>query len=277
MGEKHADHTDEVSRYYTESFDESKRLTDGFGQLERTRTEELIARFLPKQPSVVLDIGGASGAYSFYMAGMGHEVHLVDIVPKHIAQAKTKSNEQGASQLASMRVGDARALEFPDGAADVMMMHGPLYHLTEKADRKRTLLEARRVLRPGGVLLAFAITRYAGAIYSISQGLIYDADYLRMIRHEVEMGLRTDPPNWVNTLPNAYFHLPQELRGEVEEAGMTCEVVLGVVGPVWLVPEIDSAWEKPAKRESMLTMARLLEHEPVLGPRMLAVGRKPVA
>jgi ubiquinone/menaquinone biosynthesis C-methylase UbiE len=237
----------------------------------------LIARFLPKQRSVVLDIGGASGVYSFYMAGLGHEVHLVDIVPKHIAQAKAKSNAYGMPRLASMRVGDARAIEFPDGAADCVLMHGPLYHLTENTERKRAIQEAYRVLCPGGVVLAFAITRYAGAIYGICKGLIYGADYMRMIRREVETGLRTNPPDGAKTLPNAFFHLPQELRAEVEAAGMTCDTVLGVVGPAWLVPEIDNAWENLAKRESMLKMARLLEHEPVLGPRMLAVGRKPVA
>ena len=42
------DKTDAMIRYYSESHDESKRLTDGFGRLERARTEELLARFLPK-------------------------------------------------------------------------------------------------------------------------------------------------------------------------------------------------------------------------------------
>ena len=105
--------TAEIISHYTESYDESKRLTDGFGQLERARTLELIARFLPEQPSVVLDVGGASGTYSFSIAGLGHEVHLIDIVPKHIEQAKARSREPGAPTLAGMRVGDARALDEP--------------------------------------------------------------------------------------------------------------------------------------------------------------------
>jgi len=265
---------DEIISHYTESYDESKRLTDGFGRLERARTEELIARFLPKPSAVVLDVGGATGIYSFFMASLGHEVHLVDIVPKHIEQARARSEDAGQTTLASMRVGDARALGLPDGSTDVVLMHGPLYHLTEIGDREQALREAWRVLRPGGFLLAFAITRYAGAIYGITKGLIYDADYMRMIRTEVQTGRRTNPPDGVNTLPNAEFHLPQDLRREIESARFTCETVLGVLGPAWLVPEIDSAWCDQAKRESMMAMARLLENEPVLGPRILAVGRK---
>jgi ubiquinone/menaquinone biosynthesis C-methylase UbiE len=268
--------TDEVISHYTESYDESNRLTDGFGQLERARTEELISRFLPKPPAVVVDVGGASGIYSFFMAGIGYEVHLVDIVPKHIDQAKALSEKGEMPSLASMHVGDARSLDFADSSIDSVVMHGPLYHLVNIADRRQALSEAWRVLRPGGVLLAFGITRYAGAIYGIIKGLIYDAEYMKMIRTEVETGLRTNPPDGINTLPNAVFHLPKDLQNEVEAVGLICKVVIGVVGPAWLVPEIDSAWHDPIKRETMMAMARMLEKEPVLGPRILAVGMKPV-
>lgn len=265
-----------VIAYYTESFDESSRLTDGFGSLERARTEELIARSLPERPAVVLDVGGATGVYSFFMADLGHKVHLVDIVPRHIEQARARSDGPGMPALASMSVGDARNLDFADQFADVIVMHGPLYHLTGLTDRQQALVEAYRVLRPGGTLLAFAITRYAGVIYGITQGLIYDADYREMVRTEVETGQRADPPAGASALSSAYFHLPQELSSELEANGFYCEAVLGVIGPAWLVPDLDTAWNDPVKRASILEMARLLENEPVLGPRLLAVGRKEV-
>lgn len=275
MVEKSKDElTNEVIAHYTESYDESKRLTGGFGQLERARTEELITRYLPKPPSVVLDVGGATGVYSFFMAGLSHTVHLVDIVPEHIEQAKTVSRNPNTPQLAGMSVGNARALEFPDASADVVLMHGPLYHLVDREDRMQALSEALRILRSGGVLLAFAITRYAGAIYGITEGLIYAAAYREMIRTEVETGRRTNPPAQVKTLPNAFFHLPEELQSELEKAGFLCETVLGVVGPAWLVPELDNTWNDPIKRECLIEMARMLENEPILGPRILAVGRK---
>ena len=37
-----------------------------------------------------------------------------------------------------------------DGSQDAVLLFGPLYHLTEAADRQRALAEATRVLRPDG-------------------------------------------------------------------------------------------------------------------------------
>ncbi len=42
-----------------------------------------------------------------------------------------------------------------------MLLLGPLYHLIDRADRMTALGEALRVLRPGGVLFAAAISRWA--------------------------------------------------------------------------------------------------------------------
>jgi hypothetical protein len=154
-------------------------------------------------------------------------------------------------------------------------MHGPLYHLPEREDRVLAISEARRVLKPGGLLLAFAITRYAGLIYGLTQGHVFDPDYHRMIRDEVQTGVRDNPPAWAFTFPNAYFHHPDELRGELEEGGFIHEATLGIIGPAWQVPDLAASWQDPAQRAVLLDLARLTEHEPVLGPRLMAVGRKP--
>jgi SAM-dependent methyltransferase len=103
-----------------------------------------------------------------------------------------------------MKVGDARDLDFPDEFADVIVMHGPLYHLTDRNDRLQALSEAKLVLRPRGILLGFAITRYAGLIYGLTQGHVFDAEYLAMIREEVKTGLRKDTPSWANTFMCAF-------------------------------------------------------------------------
>jgi SAM-dependent methyltransferase len=258
---------EEIVDYYN-SYDESKRLTDAFGLLERERTQELITRYLlPPSQAVILDVGGASGVYSFWLASLGHIVHLVDIVPRHIEQAKQTSTEPGSARLASIRVGDARDLDFPDEFADVIIMHGPLYHLIARGDRLRALAEAKRILRPGGVLLAFAITRYAGVVFGLTRGYVFDSEYFAMTKEEVTTGLRRRVPGW-------HFHHPDELKGELVDAGMIHEQTLGIIGPAWLVPNLDESWQDEAKRKAIMDVARMLEHESVLGPRIMAVARK---
>lgn len=79
---------------------------------------------------------------------------------------------------------------------------------------------------------------------------------------------------WMNTLPSAYFRRPEELAQELREGGLAHEATLGVLGPAWMVPDVDASWADPAQRERILAIARLTEDEPVLGPRLLALGRK---
>jgi ubiquinone/menaquinone biosynthesis C-methylase UbiE len=257
------------------SYDEAGRLKSDIGPLELLRTQELIRRYLPPPSAIILDVGGATGPYSFWLASLGHSVHLVDIVPRHIEQAMQATRQPESPRLASLRVGDARKLDFDGGFADAIIMHGPLYHLTDRGDRLRAIAEAKRVLRPGGVLLAFAITRFAGLIFGLLRGYVFDFSYLEMIRTEVKTGLRENPPAWSGTISNAFFHHPDELKGELQAGGLIHEDTLGVLGPAWMVPNLDESWQDEAQREVILEIARLTENEPVLGPRLMAVARKP--
>jgi SAM-dependent methyltransferase len=199
----------------------------------------------------------------------------IDIVPKHVALAEQKAQATPKTHRFKASVGDARALlEIADGSVDLVISHGPLYHLTDRNDRLATLSEARRILKPGGIMLAFTITRYAGINYAIPNGLVFDETYYSVMREEVLTGLCNNNPRRISTFTNAFFHLPEEIRDEVREAGLEYEKTLGVIGTAWLVPELDHGWRDEAKRERILAVARLLENEPVLGPRMMTVARK---
>src|ERR687894_2579192 len=124
-----------IAAFY-ERTPEETRLEQGPFQLEEARTRELIQRFAPPPPATVLDVGGAAGAYALWVASAGYTVHLIDPVPRLVAEARRRSAAL-PRPIASCEVGDARALSFPPASADVVLLLGPLYHLTAAADRAR--------------------------------------------------------------------------------------------------------------------------------------------
>jgi ubiquinone/menaquinone biosynthesis C-methylase UbiE len=161
-----------IADYYNRAPEEA-RLQQGPFQLEEARTRELIERFAPPPPATVLDIGGAAGAYALWLAAAGYSVHLIDAVPRLVAEAERRSG-LAERPLMSCRVGDARALGVAAGTADMVLLLGPLYHLTNSTDRAQAVREAVRVLKPGGWLFAAAISRYASAMDGLARNLLDD-------------------------------------------------------------------------------------------------------
>jgi SAM-dependent methyltransferase len=232
--------------------------------LERVRTWELLGRHLPPPPAVVLDIGGAAGVYALPLAANGYQVHLVDPLALHVQQALRASAEQPGTPLASATVGDARQLDWPDASVDAALLLGPLYHLTDRADRVSALAEAGRVLRPGGVLVAAAISRYASMLDGLLRGYLDEPAFEAIVERDVRDGQHRNPtgrPEWFTT---AYLHLPEELGREIAEADLRLGALLAVEGPAWMLPDIEQRLADPTRRERVLAAIRRVEAEPSL-------------
>ena len=105
-----------------------------------------------------------------WLSENGYEVHLVDPVQRHVEQAREASASQLDHPLASITQGDARSLHHRDGSADTVLCMGPLYHLHIRDQRMAALGEARRVLKPGGVLVAQGINRFASLMDGVRLG-----------------------------------------------------------------------------------------------------------
>jgi len=71
----------------------------GPAQLEFERTKEILAWHLPAPPARVLDVGGAAGAYSLWLASLGYEVHLIDTSARLVAEARAYCASAGSSPL----------------------------------------------------------------------------------------------------------------------------------------------------------------------------------
>ena len=260
--------------FYSET-SELDRLKYGLGPLEFERNKELITRYLPKKGGKILDIGGGPGIYSSWLAQQAYEVHLIDPVEKHIDQARKK-----ASRLKNpfkAHLGEARKLEFPDQFADLIIFHGPLYHLQQKKDRIQALIEAKRVLRPGGILLGFAINYTASTLVGLIQGVLTQSDFYQMSLTELQTGIHEAPENMAGVLPKAFYHRPEELKSEIEEAGFKHKISLPVEGLIWLNKNYFDTRSDQDKNEKMMSLLRSTENDPnllVVSPHIVAVGQK---
>ena len=268
---------DEVLAFYALGL-EAERLELAHNRLERARTQELILRALPPAPRVVLDVGGAAGAYSLWLAELGHEVHLLDPVPLHVEQARTASDGRPHGRLASVGIADARALPFADQSADAVLLLGPLYHLLEPAERARALAEALRVLRPHGLLFASAISRFASLLDGLRGSLFDDDAFAGIVERDLAAGVHRNDTGDPRYFTTAFFHQPAELAVEIAAAGFALDDVFAIEGAAAWMPDLPRRWADPGSRERLLAFVRALETEPSLlgvSPHLLAIGRRP--
>lgn len=177
-----------------------------------------------------------------------YHVHLIDLVPGHVRAA-------AAGGMITAAVGDARALGQMSASADAVLLFGPLYHLVSAEDRHRTLVEARRVLRPAGVLLAAAISRFMAVVDWAPQGALSDR-----VAEKLRLGLETGRHDPTLGFTDAYFHTAAERRQEVETAGFDIIGVVGIEGPAWTIA--DAAVDAEEKYRSALRCAQLTEDHP---------------
>lgn len=261
-----------IHAYYGRG-DEDSRLTSRSvgGQLELARVRKLVeSRLAPG--STVLDVGGATGVHSRWLAEAGHDVALIDPVSSQVAAAA----EIGTF---SASVGDARSLAVRARSIDAVLLLGPLYHLAGREDRQRALREARRVLRPGGLLFAQGISRLVAFVDGAVHG-----DPSTLTSKDLDI-VRTG--EWTNPgegFPGGHFHSPRELRDEVMREGFTDVVVHGLEGPNLgalemlhndqRVVEIALSLVECAER-SVLASGELQDKLAAYSPHLLAIGTSP--
>jgi ubiquinone/menaquinone biosynthesis C-methylase UbiE len=267
----------DIAAHCAQGVERNRLIT--WGRLEAERTRELMARFLPSPPAVVLDVGGAEGAYALPLARAGYRVDLIDPVSTHVQVARVASERQAMAPLASAEIGDARALPADDGTVDVVLMLGPLYHLIETHDRAKALAEAHRVLRAGGLLLVAGISRFASTLDGLRTGAITDPIFEAIVQDDLRTGVHRNPdiqgrPEWFT---HAYFHSPDVLCEEVRRSGFSDADVFAVEGPC-VSATINTDLDDPAARAAVLRAIERVEREPSLlgaSPHLLAVATKP--
>jgi ubiquinone/menaquinone biosynthesis C-methylase UbiE len=124
-------------------FDQVAPRWDAMMSAERLVAFEAALERIPGEPQAVLDVGTGTGDGAIAAAERWPDANVrgIDVSPEMVEEARRK-----APQL-RFDVGDASALDVPDGAFDLVTMNNVIPFFGELA----------RVVKPGGhVLLAFS-------------------------------------------------------------------------------------------------------------------------
>ena len=262
-----------VIDYYQNS-NEDIRMSEN--PLEFLRCKDIISRYLSNDNLSILDIGGAAGAFSFWLADQGHSVSLLDISPKHIEIAKLHEMENGI-KLTSTAIGDARDLPYDMNSFDLVLLMGPLYHLINKSDRLVSMREAYRVLKPNGRIICEVISRFASMVDGFLFGLVNDPDFVPIMQRDIKTGIHKDTSQSKRYFTNGYFHLADELSNEIEEAGFKFEDTIAVTSFGCTIPEIEKKLADENYRKVLLETIKSVEKEPSLmgiSSHYIGIGRK---
>jgi SAM-dependent methyltransferase len=208
------------------------------------------------------------------LAADGYQVHVVDLTTRHIERVRSELGPLGVTA----EVGDARHLDLDDGCFDVVLLLGPLYHLTDRAERLSALSEARRVVRPSGMVGVAAISRFASLFDGLARGFLFDPDFFPIVTRDLAEGQHRNPDDRDHWFTTAYLHEPRELREEVEAVGLEILDLVGLEGLAGWLGHLAGRWETVVGRDMILYSARAVEREPSvigLSGHLLAVARSP--
>lgn len=221
----------------------------------------------------VLDVGGGTGVHAAWLAQDGYDVTLIDPVAEHVRYARELAATLDAGFDACL--GDARGLQAQSATVDACLLLGPLYHLPDHSQRLAALAEAVRVTRPGGLVCAAAISRYAWPLYALRDAGALPAEQAQAAATTIATG----DGGPVGSLPDAYSHRPNDLAQELHDAGLLQVEIVGIEGPAWpLFTRHIDAGHTDALLEGALLTARLCDGHPDMtaaSAHLLACGRRP--
>ena len=131
------------------------------GGIHRIWKDAMVEWLNPQPGWRVLDVAGGTGDIAFRIAAQARtrggdaEITVCDINADMLAEGRRRAGEKGEPAIAWVR-GDAERLPFPDAHFDAYTIAFGIRNVTHI---EAALLEARRVLKPGGRFLCLEFSK----------------------------------------------------------------------------------------------------------------------
>ena len=217
-----------LEQYYNK-FNEEKRLNSRHGQMEYRVTMKYIHKYLDrlmeefeyasKSDLQILDIGAGTGRYSVPLCEEGYRVTAVELVKYNLGILKQKKSNVNAMQGNALHLKKLMSDTF-----DITLLFGPMYHLLTREEKIKALSEAKRVTKPGGIILvAYVMNEYAVVMYGIAENKLTES---------INSGMLSDDFHTIPGPESLYdFVRIEDINGFNEEVGLVREIIISPDGP----------------------------------------------
>ena len=184
------------------------------------------------EPLKIIDIGAGTGRYSVALAAEGYDVTAVELVKYNLGIL----NQKGANVKAYQ--GNALKLKrFADNSFDLALLFGPMYHLHSDADQIQALSEAKRVTRPGGIIMvAYVMNDYSVIKYGFMENHIAE---------RVQNGELTEDFQIRHNENELYDYVRlEQIDALNREAGLKRELIIAPDGPADYIRPVLNAMDE---------------------------------
>ena len=255
------DETERVKKTY-ELFNEDARLNHS----KAARVEFLTTmRYLQKslfEGAKILDLGAGAGEYSIALADMGYSVSALELSPANIEAFRKKIKPHHHIDLKEGNALDLSSYEAE--SFDVVLMLGPLYHLSKREDQIKCIQEAKRVVKKDGVMFFGFITND----FVILTEFMSFSDYFENGDYDKKTFKLHDFP--------FVFHTVPESQKLLEDAGICIERIVAADGASELLSRQINALSDEGYAQYLRYHEYMCEKPEFLGmtSHLLMIGRK---
>lgn len=131
-------------------FDEESRLKSRTGLVEKITTQREIDKLINAN-SKVLDVGAGTGVYTIHLASKVKEVTAFEPSSTNFMNLELKAKKFSNIRAYNKSSFDLKDLE--ENYFDLVLIFGPMYHLSDDKDRIEVLRQAKRICKNGGHIL----------------------------------------------------------------------------------------------------------------------------